>query len=114
MIPNREIAPAKINLALHVRGKLPDGRHAIETIFAFCADGDRLSAEPAERLSIEVVGPFAQDLGNAQGNLVMDAAEALREAAGVRNGAAITLDKKLPVASVSAAAPRTPPPRCAC
>ena len=99
MIPNREIAPAKINLALHVRGKLPDGRHAIETIFAFCTDGDRLSAEPAERLSIEVVGPFAQDLGNAQGNLVMDAAEALREAAGVRNGAAITLDKKLPVAS---------------
>ena len=31
-----------------MRGKLPDGRHAIETIFAFCTDGDRLSAEPAD------------------------------------------------------------------
>jgi len=37
-----EIAPAKLNLALHVRGRLPDGRHSIETIFAFCTDGDRL------------------------------------------------------------------------
>ena len=27
-----EPAPAKLNLALHVRGKLPDGRHALETI----------------------------------------------------------------------------------
>ena len=47
--PAREIAPAKLNLALHVRGKLPDGRHAIETIFAFCTDGDRLSAERGRR-----------------------------------------------------------------
>ena len=32
IVPAREIAPAKLNLALHVRGKLADGRHAIETI----------------------------------------------------------------------------------
>ena len=42
-----EPAPAKLNLALHVRGRLPDGRHAIETIFAFCTDGDRVEAEAA-------------------------------------------------------------------
>ena len=36
--PAREIAPAKLNLALHVRGKLPDERHAIETVFAFCTE----------------------------------------------------------------------------
>ena len=46
----REIAPAKLNLALHVRGKLPDGQHAIETIFAFCTDGDWLSAEDRRRV----------------------------------------------------------------
>jgi len=32
MMAAREIAPAKLNLALHVRGKRPDGRHDIETV----------------------------------------------------------------------------------
>jgi 4-diphosphocytidyl-2-C-methyl-D-erythritol kinase len=94
----REIAPAKLNLALHVRGRLPDGRHAIETIFAFCIDGDGLSAEDAAALSLEISGPFAAELGDAD-NLVLRAAQALAEAAGVEKGAAITLDKRLPVAS---------------
>jgi 4-diphosphocytidyl-2-C-methyl-D-erythritol kinase len=93
----REIAPAKLNLALHVRGRLPDGRHAIETIFAFCTDGDHLSAEDSDNLSLEVTGPFASDIGDD--NLVMRAARALAEAAGVTKGAAMTLDKRLPVAS---------------
>jgi 4-diphosphocytidyl-2-C-methyl-D-erythritol kinase len=97
LIPAREIAPAKLNLALHVRGELPDERHAIETIFAFCTDGDRLSAEVADKLTLEVVGPFAADIGGD--NLVLTAARSLAEAAGVDKGAAITLEKKLPVAS---------------
>jgi 4-diphosphocytidyl-2-C-methyl-D-erythritol kinase len=95
----REIAPAKLNLALHVRGKLPDGRHAIETIFAFCTDGDRLSAEPADELTLEVAGPFAAELDKLDENLVFRAARALQEAAGVSAGAAIALDKRLPIAS---------------
>jgi 4-diphosphocytidyl-2-C-methyl-D-erythritol kinase len=99
LTPNREIAPAKLNLALHVRGRLPDGRHSIETIFAFCADGDRLSAEPADELSLETTGPFAGELPAARDNLVLRAAEALRDAAGVSEGAAIQLDKQLPLAS---------------
>ena len=94
-----EIAPAKLNLALHVRGKLPDGRHAIETIFAFCIDGDRLTAEPADEVSLELTGPFAADLAGEKDNLVLRAARALREAAGVEKGAAMILDKRLPVAS---------------
>jgi len=98
-MPAREIAPAKLNLALHVRGKLPDGRHAIETIFAFCVDGDRLSAEPAERISLVASGQFAADLPDAEDNLAVRAATALREAAVVESGAAIRLDKRLPVAS---------------
>lgn len=99
MTAAREIAPAKLNLALHVRGKLPDGRHAIETIFAFCTDGDRLSAEPADTISLEVSGPFAGQLNTAEENLVLKAARALAEVAGVEAGAAIILDKKLPVAA---------------
>ena len=99
MIPGRDIAPAKLNLALHVRGKRADGRHAIETVFAFCIDGDRLSAGEAAELSLTVTGPFAAELGNEDDNLVIRAARALAGSAGVQQGAAITLDKRLPVAS---------------
>ena len=97
--PAREIAPAKLNLALHVRRKRPDGRHDIETIFAFCTDGDRLSAEPADEFSLEVTGPFAGDLDAGDGNLVLKAACALSRIASVETGVALTLDKRLPVAS---------------
>ena len=92
-----EPAPAKLNLALHVRGKLPDGRHAIETVFAFCTDGDVMAGEAADDVTLEVSGPFAGGLSGD--NLVLTAAHALREAAGVEQGAALRLTKNLPVAS---------------
>ncbi len=92
-----EPAPAKLNLALHVRGKLPDGRHALETLFAFCTDGDRVEGELADDVALEVSGPFAEGLSGD--NLVLTAANALREAAGVGQGAALRLIKNLPVAA---------------
>jgi 4-diphosphocytidyl-2-C-methyl-D-erythritol kinase len=95
--PYSEPAPAKLNLALHVRGKLPDGRHRLETIFAFCTEGDMVEAEPADDVSLSVGGRFAGDLSGE--NLVMTAATALRAAAGVAAGAALQLKKDLPVAS---------------
>lgn len=99
-----EIAPAKLNLALHVRGKLPDGRHAIETIFAFCTDGDRLSASFNSSFGMLVQGPFAQELDpddpeESKPNLVLQAARRLQKAADVELGASFTLTKNLPVAS---------------
>ena len=94
-----EPAPAKLNLALHVRGKLPDGRHRLQTIFAFCTDGDTLAATAADELTLETSGPFAGELGPVEDNLVLRAARALREAAGVTSGAGLTLTKNLPVAS---------------
>ena len=94
----REPAPAKLNLALHVRGKRDDGRHELETWFAFCTDGDVLHAEPADDLSLTVTGPFAESL-EGDDNLVLRAARALRQASRSSAGAALTLDKRLPVAS---------------
>lgn len=99
MTAAREIAPAKLNLALHVRGRLPDGRHAIETVFAFCTDGDRLSAEPSDEFSLRVTGPFAGSLDGEADNLALKAARALAETSDVSDGAALTLEKNLPVAS---------------
>jgi 4-diphosphocytidyl-2-C-methyl-D-erythritol kinase len=94
-----EIAPAKINLALHVRGRLPDGRHALETLFAFCTDGDRLEAAPGDALSLEIKGPFAAGLSAGDDNLVIRAARLLAGAAGVEPNATLILTKNLPIAS---------------
>lgn len=90
----REIGYAKINLALHVRARRADGYHRIETIFAFCEEGDVLTAVPGEGLSLDVTGPFAGALADEPDNLVLRAARAL----GADN-LAFTLDKRLPVAA---------------
>lgn len=90
-----EIAYAKINLALRVRGKRPDGYHDLDSVFAFAEDGDRLTVAPGEKLSLRVTGPFASALSEGEDNLVLRAASLL---AGGR-GAALTLDKRLPVAA---------------
>ncbi len=95
----REIAYAKINLALHVRAREADGYHRIETIFAFTEDGDTLSAAEGEGIELSVTGPFAAVLGEEPDNLVMRAARALRDYSGARAGVLLTLDKRLPVAA---------------
>lgn len=94
----REPAPAKLNLALHVRRRREDGYHELETIFAFCIDGDWIEAKEADDLSLSIKGPFADGL-NVEENLVMRAAQALQEASGTTRGATLTLDKRLPLAS---------------
>lgn len=93
-----ETAYAKLNLALHVRGREPDGYHRIETAFAFAEDGDRLSVAQGDGISLRTIGPFAHDL-TGEDNIVLAAARALRDLGQVAAGAALTLDKRLPVAS---------------
>ena len=95
----RETAYAKLNLALHVRGREPDGYHRIETVFAFAEEGDSLDVAEADALTLAVTGPFADQLGSADDNLVLRAARELRSRYNGLRGAALTLDKRLPVAS---------------
>ncbi|SUJ14803.1 4-diphosphocytidyl-2-C-methyl-D-erythritol kinase [Sphingomonas paucimobilis] len=96
-----EPAPAKINLALHVRRRRDDGYHELETLFAFCRDGDVVTVERAGATSLTLTGPFAKILaGEVQDdNLVMRAARGFVARFGVEGDHAITLDKHLPVAS---------------
>lgn len=97
--PDRETAYAKVNLALHVRARFPDGYHRIETLFAFAADGDMLTATPADSLSLSIEGPHAEGLRASADNLIMKAAHGLRTAFSCRQGATIILQKNLPVAA---------------
>lgn len=90
---------AKINLALHVRRRRADGYHDIETIFAFADFGDILSVRAADDVTLTIGGPFGEGLPADESNLVLRAARALAGAYGIETGAALMLDKRLPVAS---------------
>jgi 4-diphosphocytidyl-2-C-methyl-D-erythritol kinase len=94
-----EPAPAKINLALHVRRRRADGYHELETLFAFLRDGDLLAIADAERDVFSITGPFAGALTGEGGNLVTAARDAFAAMLGPVAPLAITLDKRLPVAS---------------
>lgn len=93
-----EIARAKLNLALHVRARRPDGYHELETLFAFVEFGDVLRIAPAEAPAFRMTGPFADKLNGEDDNLITRAAMRFAETFG--GGAyAIGLEKHLPVAS---------------
>lgn len=94
-----EVAFAKINLALHVRRRRADGYHDIETLFAFAQGGDVLHAHVSDALSLEIDGPFGSGLAADDTNLVLQVAALLQSHFGVSQGAAIRLDKQLPIAS---------------
>jgi 4-diphosphocytidyl-2-C-methyl-D-erythritol kinase len=94
-----EAAPAKVNLYLHVTGRRDDGYHLLDSLVVFAGIGDTLGATPADRLSLQVTGPFAAGLAGEADNLVLRAARALAAAAGVTAGGRLVLDKHLPVAS---------------
>ncbi len=93
------IAPAKINLYLHVGGKRSDGYHFLDSLVAFAGVQDLISAAPAESLSLAIDGPFGAGLPEANDNLVLKAARELTETWDVGEGAAIRLTKRLPVAA---------------
>ncbi len=60
---------------------------------------DSISVAQADGLSLDIEGPFSQNLGAGEDNLVMRAARALAGHAGIEPKAHITLAKNLPVAS---------------
>ncbi len=98
----RRLAPAKVNLFLHVGDKRADGYHNLLSLVVFADIGDQLTLAAADRLSLKVTGAFP-DTGPADDNLVMKAAGALQAWAD-KNGhktkpVAFTLEKNLPVAS---------------
>ena len=94
-----EVAPAKVNLYLHVTGRRADGYHLLDSLVVFAEVGDLVHATPADRLSLRIEGPFAGGLATEPDNLVLRAARALAAAAGAAAGASLVLEKHLPVAS---------------
>ncbi|MCW3836710.1 4-(cytidine 5'-diphospho)-2-C-methyl-D-erythritol kinase [Sphingomonas canadensis] len=93
-----ERARAKLNLALHVRARRPDGYHELETLFAFVEHGDEIRVARADAPSFTIDGRFCKALRAEDDNLITRAAAAF--AADIGGGPwAIGLGKWLPVAS---------------
>lgn len=98
------LAPAKVNLFLHVVGRRSDGYHLLESIFAFADVGDRLEAETAEDFSFALTGPFAKACRKTgcggENNLTLKAARALHgQLGGEGPKATLSLCKNLPLSA---------------
>ena len=88
-----ELAPAKINLTLHVTGQRADGYHLLDSLVVFADMGDRLTLRRAEVPALTVTGPMAAGVPSGPENLVLRAARAMGVALD------ITLEKHLPSAA---------------
>lgn len=88
-------SPAKINLTLRVDRLRPDGFHEIESLTARVGLCDRVtvSAGADERLELTC---NEESIPIDDRNLAMRAALALRAKSGVRRGACIELEKRIP------------------
>lgn len=92
------LAPAKINLFLHITGCREDGYHTLESMVGFVEDvGDEIRIEPAEGFHLQVQGIFGHTLYDTEDNLVVKAARLLAKEAGIPCSAAIHLTKQLPI-----------------
>ncbi len=88
-----EFAPAKVNLTLHVTGQRDDGYHLLDSLVVFPNIGDSITTSPADSLSLTIGGPQAAHLVVGRDNLVLRAARLMGATV------ALTLEKRLPVAS---------------
>lgn len=73
------LAPAKVNLALHVTGRRADGFHLLDSIAVFADIGDRVEIEAADELRLSVSGPFAAHAPGDSTDLAWRAATAFFE-----------------------------------
>src|SRR5262245_34371237 len=87
-------APAKLNLMLRVLGRRADGYHLLQTVIRFIDYGDTVSVRVRTDGAIErtndVPGVAADE------DLTLRAARLLQRATGIRLGASIALEKRLP------------------
>ncbi|MDP2751522.1 MAG: 4-(cytidine 5'-diphospho)-2-C-methyl-D-erythritol kinase [Rhodocyclaceae bacterium] len=90
------IAPAKINLFLHVVGRRTDGYHLLQTVFRFLDVGDTLHFTPRTDGQITLATPLPNV--PIESDLTVRAARALRESTQIKTGGVtIALEKRLPM-----------------
>jgi 4-diphosphocytidyl-2-C-methyl-D-erythritol kinase len=91
-------APAKVNLFLEVLGKRTDGYHEIATLMVAVSLDDTLVFKEDASGAIHLLCDHP-GLSTGPDNLIVRAAQLLRERTGCRRGAAIQLVKRIPLAA---------------
>jgi 4-diphosphocytidyl-2-C-methyl-D-erythritol kinase len=91
-------APAKVNLFLDVLGKRPDGYHDIATLMLAIGLYDTLVLREEASGSLHLAC-YRRDLSTGPENLVLRAAELLRERTGCTKGCRMRLVKRIPMAA---------------
>ena len=98
-MPIVEEARAKVNLALHVTGRRPDGYHELDMLVAFADVGDSVTLATSDTDGFVIDGPMAKGLSTEADNLVLRALRGFRELTGRTEPLSVRLTKRLPVAS---------------
>lgn len=93
------LAPAKLNLALHVTGQRGDGYHLLHSLVAFANVGDEVSVSPADADGLSVDGPFAAGVPPLIQNSLGDALALVRRWGLATDPVHVRLTKNLPIAS---------------
>ncbi|MFN3226892.1 MAG: 4-(cytidine 5'-diphospho)-2-C-methyl-D-erythritol kinase [Hyphomicrobiales bacterium] len=93
------LAPAKLNLALHVTGQRPDGYHLLHSLVAFADVGDEIAVSPSGTDRLTVEGPFADGVPPLAENTLGAALTLVRGWGEARDPVHIHLTKNLPIAS---------------
>ena len=88
------LAPAKVNIALDVVGRRPDGYHLMKMINHSTNLADRLAFKYSEDLSLTCDHP---DVPLGESNLILKAARKLKNCYQVEQGARIHLEKRIPM-----------------
>ncbi len=96
-----EIAPAKLNLSLHVIGQRSDNYHLLQSLVVFMNNGDMIKVQAADSDSFAISGRFGGGEDFGADNLVVKARNFLRDLIGQERcpPVAIHLEKNLPIAS---------------
>ena len=95
----KRFAPAKVNLCLHVTGQREDRYHELDSLVLHLDQGDWVSVEPANEISLSLSGRFCEGVPVDGRNLVLKAAHLLAEKVQGCVGAKISLIKNLPSAA---------------
>ncbi len=93
-----EKAPAKINLALDVLHKRPDGYHEVEMVMTTIDLADRIQLKTTRQREIRITS-HTNYIPNDHRNLAYQAAQLLMQRYPVSEGVEISIDKQIPIAA---------------